>query len=726
MKNRTFKPIHLDMLKSETEKDWKTAIREEINRYRAAHSKAAKKQGLPADYELELSGELEKRRVKALMDSLPEVKEKHPKAVIDWIVLNVVSESYAVIEENNNLLLAAAIWILDRLEDQDVPREELFKLLPRNENDFDDLSYPDIWDCRFEDYVIFSVEYVLRNRNRDVAPPESNGKDGFRVWTSTLAANGVVHSDTKSRQDYEKLIGMIPPEQIYVAVQHFKQFFNMWKERFFACVEPLCDETESIRKKVNDIRRKINEAESKADNIVKKAEAERKSVLSKKRNPAKAPFAAPVTDISQSFRMGSSDMLMNPFGDLVSGDIMSLLSELDELNDRHEKAIDKLNAAWSKKTNFCATLNRQGYLTRKYCEETYGIAVSSRMEMLPVTDPYELCFALLYLLEQDNDIPWLYGACIGLMEEVSACLPWGFYGYDETDDVVWNGESTFTKKPVAFPDWYERTYCYNGNEEDYPHNLAQLIYEETGCLMPRNLHKYDCKSKILGKFGIKRGNAVALLYCMDIMGQARRRMSALNLDETYMDIISGEKNEEDTEKDKQLSSEELQKRIATQDSEIQRLRSALHAAEKKAADFQKTLSREKQEFELERRELADLREFIFLRDNAEESEEEEPSSDIFPYDVTKETVVFGGHFTWSKAFKPLIKGNVRYVEAGANFDPVIIKNCDVVWIQNNAIPHSQYYKVINNARQYRKPVRYFRYASAVKCAEQLAESDSDE
>ena len=96
------------------------------------------------------------------------------------------------------------------------------------------------------------------------------------------------------------------------------------------------------------------------------------------------------------------------------------------------------------------------------------------------------------------------------------------------------------------------------------------------------------------------------------------------------------------------------------------------------------------------------------------------------YDVIKETVIFGGHFTWCKAFKPLIKGNVRYVEAGANFDPVIIKNSDFVWIQNNAIPHSQYYKVVNSARQYRKPVRYLRYASAVKCAEQLAESDSEE
>ena len=44
------------------------------------------------------------------------------------------------------------------------------------------------------------------------------------------------------------------------------------------------------------------------------------------------------------------------------------------------------------------------------------------------------------------------------------------------------------------------------------------------------------------------------------------------------------------------------------------------------------------------------------------------------------------HGGWIKVFKPLFKGNIRYVEAGAAFDTILIRNCEVVWIQNNATP----------------------------------------
>lgn len=48
---------------------------------------------------------------------------------------------------------------------------------------------------------------------------------------------------------------------------------------------------------------------------------------------------------------------------------------------------------------------------------------------------------------------------------------------------------------------------------------------------------------------------------------------------------------------------------------------------------------------------------------------------------------------------------------------------DVIWIQHNAISHMYYYKIINEARRYHIPVRYFSYASAVKCAEQIVNSE---
>ena len=63
--------------------------------------------------------------------------------------------------------------------------------------------------------------------------------------------------------------------------------------------------------------------------------------------------------------------------------------------------------------------------------------------------------------------------------------------------------------------------------------------------------------------------------------------------------------------------------------------------------------------------------------------------------------------------------SVRFFDREAIPDVNTVKNADVVWIQANAMPHKLYYKIINAARKDNIPVRYFGYAGARKCAEQL-------
>ena len=56
----------------------------------------------------------------------------------------------------------------------------------------------------------------------------------------------------------------------------------------------------------------------------------------------------------------------------------------------------------------------------------------------------------------------------------------------------------------------------------------------------------------------------------------------------------------------------------------------------------------------------------------------------------------------------------------------LIRRADVIWIQTNALSHAYFYKIIDEARKHHVPVRYFSYASAGKCAEQLVRADMDE
>ena len=129
------------------------------------------------------------------------------------------------------------------------------------------------------------------------------------------------------------------------------------------------------------------------------------------------------------------------------------------------------------------------------------------------------------------------------------------------------------------------------------------------------------------------------------------------------------------------------------------------------------------ESELEHRELADLRELVFNRDIVEE--EEIIEENLFPYTVQRDTIIFGGHESWVKAIKPMLQGNIRYVGKELVFDTGMIRKADVLWIQANAMSHKMYYRIIDAARMQKKTVRYFTYASAVKCAMQIIDTDKE-
>ena len=157
-----------------------------------------------------------------------------------------------------------------------------------------------------------------------------------------------------------------------------------------------------------------------------------------------------------------------------------------------------------------------------------------------------------------------------------------------------------------------------------------------------------------------------------------------------------------------------------------KLRFSLHEAEKNSREARKELSAVRESAALEHRELADLREVVFNAENAETEEAEEPiDENLFPYEVKKETVVFGGHETWLKAIRPMLTGNIRFLDKDLNFDVNVIRNAEVIWVQTNAISHTQYYRITDAARQYKKPLRYFSHASAAKGALQVLNEDRE-
>ena len=85
--------------------------------------------------------------------------------------------------------------------------------------------------------------------------------------------------------------------------------------------------------------------------------------------------------------------------------------------------------------------------------------------------------------------------------------------------------------------------------------------------------------------------------------------------------------------------------------------------------------------------------------------------------------MFGGHDSWVKAIRPMLTGNIRFIDKDLHFDLGVVRHTDMIWIQTNAISHKQYYRIIDTARQLQKPVRYFTSASAEKGALQILDAD---
>lgn len=720
-------------------KDWQKHIRSEIHKIRKVYSESTKKDNRVINELLDFTPALEKRRTTALINSLKKMDESHARYADGWISINLLCASYSSLEMNGHILKAASIWILDRLTEYNVEWSKIFPLLPTDEELLNDLFPTDIWDCCYEEKLIASVEYILTYRNQDVAPLESNGDDGYRLFTSELAAEGKEHVDVLSRRNFEALLALLPQSVKDDAVKHFENCFQAWADRFFRGIAYLHEKSVEKMDALNKMHREMKE-------IQDKLEKKSNQYTSKQRRMKKAmhkPASRPSVNVLLSNSAQSDNIIAMPTGDfsknsmslLASDTLTDSIAEIEKLNDRLEvldkmrdKADEDFRDSIHKRSSFLSTLSQNGYLHEDIAEEYFPSEIREViLKPLPFTDPYELCFALLYLIETGSDIPWIYGACIDMMTEVVDSLPWGVTYYDEFDDPYWDGVPPVSDNKPDFPDWYKREYSWKGNNEYDVRNLAQIVYEATGCLMPRNLHRYDVELGKLGNYGIKQNKAMSVLYCMLTLSNSRHQKSANNLDPDYMKQMLAKSDESDLNLEEQMSPPaNWAEQKAEFEKQIQQLRTSLHDAEKRAAEALKQIERQKESAEAEQRELADLREIIFNKnefENLDNVTDESVDESRYPYFVEKSTVVFGGHETWVKSLKPLFKGNIKFIAKEMKIDVSHIRHADVIWVQTNAISHASFYSIANAARKLRIGIRYFTNASSKKCAEQIVEND---
>lgn len=433
--------------------------------------------------------------------------------------------------------------------------------------------------------------------------------------------------------------------------------------------------------------------------------------------PLAAPSAPPL-----AFPL-SSPSSGNPVRDVFGEKLLSLTVQADKI---HNERV----AYQTQEKDLCRFAPVSSGFSTSFLTEKLGEKTAKALLDFHVDDPYEACFAFLYLLTTDDDRAWLYPFTLAVMDTVCGQLPWATGEYEEEDDTIWHPHGLFSSPDpeedrVLDDEWYVQRYTTANRDSIYTDRVSavQMIYKLTGSVLPRNTSRYDGTRKMLRKVGMPKAQIDKSIAAMLILGEAKRQSRDwfggmdFNTYDDFDDVDEEPATQEDIEKLK-AENKALKK-------EIDRLREAAHAASREAKENQQNVEKLKLEAEEYTQELAGLREVVFNQQNGEYENDTPDATIEFPYETEHRIVVFGGHDSWLREIKQKLP-EVRFLGREASPNADLIRNADVVWIQANSLAHKHYYKIIDIVRKYNKPVRYFSYASATKCAEQIVVEDRGE
>ena len=689
---------------------------------------------------LNLKGEALKHRADVLWDYLKDVViPKYGEHIFEdelagiWAHVNTFAPGPANLDAEKRIMLGAAIWVLDHADISDESDADVKRMLERAWEEADS-SFDDdyVWDGSHSADMITSVKYILSARNRDT---DKRAFENKNYWTAYTAQKKPESDEQKGphRKDYERLLGIIPKEDIEHAVTKFEAYCWEWMDHMISLAQPLFDECKKHLTIYNELCVKSNEVvESiiKVRNAIEKTKPNGKKIADSAKAPAiKAPIMLP--NIMQDtfaprelFPAHGLSQMMPPELNAISmawNELELLTNEAENINNKcreESRLIDGISA------NAINVVDS----TLGACNSRQDLLDYHEKKCLDIEDPYEACFAMLYMVDTNHDMSWLRGPFFGAGHEAGGTLPWGFGKFHDDYSPAYD-EYTGKENPADIPDVYKRAYTTK-EDDGIQRNIAQFLYSATGCIIPRCMDSFDAAASEMRKRGVKGKNMTFIMAMMSVMYAAKNKQSVFDIADGEIDEGFSIDYDFDDEDDNDAKVSALTAQNEEYKTEIARLKTALHDAERSLRDTKREKEKQDRKFAANIRELADLREIIFNRDNEDEDTNQRTTQtvteDSFPYEVKKTTVVFGGHETWLKAIKPRLEGDIRFIAGDiSSFDENVIRGADVIWVQPNAIKHRVFYKITNVTRANNIPMRYFTNASAFLSAVQLMEYDEE-
>ena len=721
------------------------------------------------------------RRKQAIRNWVPIIKErfaaKYPEVDVarEFVGLNMaLTPGYEHVERTGALLVATAIWILDEMN-RNGSMSIGIRCTPEDPDLYCETELPDgLYDGMHEESLIQGMAYVIRKRDADPGKRKNraNGQDQINAYmhsvTHTRKVEGYVgHEPPKemptsewdaffagltNRERFDTVMARITPVRIERAVKRFEKAMMDYLDLFYKTIEDRCARQ---RRLARDFLREMKAFDEGRNKLASNMKA-----------------LGPVMNVAGKDALFGSVLGNNGILERnKDSDPMTMMRRLGSKADALDALVGEQFSYWQCMPD-CYELNEglREILKTRVTKEHFEI-----MAQLKIDNPYEICFAFLYLLDTGNDLPWLYGAGYAVMRQAARSLPWGFeeniYGnYNEYDDEdedeetvedevneeedrdlpdptanmeepadekndepeedslynwLHNPPDQIENEKMLYDKVYTDAYDYDADVEPgddiVPMSLAQTVYDLCRVVLPRGLFTTYFNREKYVRAGFTKGEAELLVRMLEVL----ERMQFRTRDHRGIPLPEDEeKTEQDVETTgTEADTEDTEEQIHRMKVEIERLKNAYYEIHRERNELRRSMDQTREEAEREHRELVDLRELVFNLERGEDTEEREETEKVtFPYETQKRTVVFGGHDTWLKAIKPMLPA-VRFVDKDMKPNADLIRNADVIWIQPNAISHAAFYGIMDVARMHKKQVRYFATASAEKCARQLAEED---
>ncbi|MBR0420264.1 MAG: hypothetical protein IJI66_13975 [Erysipelotrichaceae bacterium] len=322
-------------------------------------------------------------------------------------------------------------------------------------------------------------------------------------------------------------------------------------------------------------------------------------------------------------------------------------------------------------------------------EDKTEIEADLDIERINIENPFDILSGIIFAIEKGKSFPYIYNIYQQLFALCVDMLPWNFSASKAMTEKIrniWNGDEISQPEGI-----YDKKFKSEGNDDaDTEMNFAQFIYTSSGILLPRVCYNTEELDRFIEGLNIKNDGKLLSMFSAALSCVRKQRDMAGELADKGLSKLLEQANKEAA-----LKADENAKMLKNRISELEKINHKLKTEKQDALRKHDELLNK---YEADMKELAQLRENLFL--SQEEVTKEETIEEALPYRLRGNVAVYGGHEKWIARLKESLDGDIRFYPPATAVLKSQLMNADIVYIQTTYIDHKTYYAVMNLLKAY--------------------------